>query len=48
MSDYKELYTFLFDRISDAIILLELGAPEAAKVLLERSKQDAQERSIRE
>lgn len=46
MCDYRALYYKLFGKLSDAVELLECGEGEAARLLLIRLLQEAEEQFL--
>ena len=43
MPDYEKMYLLLFSAITDALRQIEAGRPEAARFLLIRAQQEAEE-----
>lgn len=44
--NYKELYLFLFNRVTDALESLEAGRPGDARRLLEAAQRETEERYV--
>lgn len=44
--NYKELYLFLFNRVTDALESLEAGRPGDARRVLEAAQRETEERYV--